>query len=278
MLSFLNSLFQILLKYQYGGPQWAICYAPLGFHKIQIHVVTQERRRIVNPQRGKYSSPQTNKQSKPQLGETRRNPQDGISGNRKSQIRSELEPNGINSEVPGGKFQQRFELAPKGINSKAPAKEKSKPQEGISGDFHSQGRSDLATKGGDNFYIVYNFYVDTSWRQKEIIPKCQRENFAPVGKFLRSVQFLRRSEFCASGKILSSVQFLRGSELAQKELIPRCQRDISTPTEFEILIWVWNFGRKVEYTKIQKKRISSLLGSIFLPSRRSGNNTEVLRF
>ena len=26
----------------------------------------------------------------------------------------------------------------------------------------------------DNFYVVYNFYVDTSWCQKEIILKCQR--------------------------------------------------------------------------------------------------------
>ena len=57
-----------------------------------------------------------------------------------------------------------------------------------------------------NIYVVYDFYVDP--------------NFAPAGQFLRSVKFLRRSE------------------LAPKELIPRCQRDIFAPTDFEIQIWV----------------------------------------
>ena len=35
----------------------------------------------------------------------------------------------------------------------------------------------------DNLYVVYNFYVYPSWRQKEIISKCQRENFVTAGNF-----------------------------------------------------------------------------------------------
>ena len=63
------------------------------------YVVPQESRRIVNPQRGKCSSPRMNNQIKPQQGETRRNTQDGISGNRKYQRRSELAPKEIIYEV-----------------------------------------------------------------------------------------------------------------------------------------------------------------------------------
>ena len=57
----------------------------------------------------------------------------------------------------------------------------------------------------DNYYIVYNFYVYPSWRQTELIPRCQRENFAPtefeiqiwVLKFGREVEYtkIRRKEF-----------------------------------------------------------------------------------
>ena len=36
----------------------------------------------------------------------------------------------------------------------------------------------------------------------------------------------------------------------QKEVIPRCQRENFAPTKFEIQIWVWNFGRGVEDSKI----------------------------
>ena len=68
----------------------------------------------------------------------------------------------------------------------------------------------------DNFYVVYNLYVDLIWRQDEIIPKYQRDNFAPAGQFLCSVQFLHRFK------------------LAPKELIPRFQQDNFAPTEFEI--------------------------------------------
>ena len=56
-------------------------------------------------------------------------------------------PNGFNSEVPAGQFQRRFELEPKEINSEVPEKEKRNQREGISGDFHSQGRSELVSKG-----------------------------------------------------------------------------------------------------------------------------------
>ena len=72
----------------------------------------------------------------------------------------------------------------------------------------------------ENFYVVYTFYIDPSWHREEIILKYQQDKFAPAGKFLLSVKFLRRSE------------------LAPRELIPRCQRDIFAPTEFEIQIWV----------------------------------------
>ena len=66
---------------------------------------------------------------------------------------------------------------------------------------------------------MYNFYVDPSWCQEEIILKYQWGIFAPAGNFLHSVQFLRISE------------------LAPKEFILRCQRDNFAPTEFEIKIW-----------------------------------------
>ena len=36
----------------------------------------------------------------------------------------------------------------------------------------------------------------------------------------------------------------------QKEVIPRCQRENFVPTKFEIQIWVSNFMRRVEYSRI----------------------------
>ena len=71
-----------------------------------------------------------------------RNPQKGISGDRKSQRQSEQAPNGISSEVPTGKFQRRS----KEINIEATAKAKRNPREGIAGDFHSQVLSKQAPK------------------------------------------------------------------------------------------------------------------------------------
>ena len=76
-------------------------------------------------------------------------------------------------------------------------------------------RSEL-TRQRMNFYEVYNFYVEPSWRPEEIIPKYQRDDFAPEKQCPRCVQFIRRSQ------------------LAPKELIPRCQRDNFAPTGFEI--------------------------------------------
>ena len=70
------------------------------------------------------------------------------------------------------------------------------------------------------FYVVYNLYVDPSWRREEIIPKYQRDNFAPARQCPRSVQFLRRYD------------------LAPKESILGCQRDNFAPTKFEIQIGV----------------------------------------
>ena len=80
-------------------------------------------------------------------------------------------------------------------------------------------------------HLVDDFYVDP--------------NFAPAGQFLRSVKFLRRSE------------------LSPKEIIPRCQRDIFAPTEFEIKIWVCSFGREVEYTKIRRNEFPLCLANFF---------------
>ena len=141
-----------------------------------------------------------NRQSKPQGGETRRNPWDGISGNIKSQRRSELAPNWINSEVPAGKFQRRFEFSPKGIIPRRQQNQRGIPDKEYLGIFIPKG------------YLI--------WRQKETNPE------VPAGQFLRSVQFIRRyqlapkgnnskvpaGEFCVSGKVLRSVRFLRRSK------------------------------------------------------------------
>ena len=104
-----------------------------------MNAVPQEIRRTVNPQRGKYSSLRTNNQGNPQLGKTRRNPREGISGDRKSQRRSKLVTNRINSEVPAEQFQRRSELAPKGINSEAPAKTKRNTEKEYPGIFIPKG-------------------------------------------------------------------------------------------------------------------------------------------
>ena len=106
---------------------------------------------------------------------------------------------------------------------------------------------------------MYNFYVDPSWRKKELTPKRRPKNFVQAGKFLRSVQLLSRSKltrprgnfyvvetfyvdlswrqeeiilkyqrdnFAPARKFPLCVRFLRRSQLAPKESIPRCQRDL----------------------------------------------------
>ena len=67
---------------------------------------------------------------------------------------------------------------------------------------------------------------DLSWRQKEVIPSCQRDNSYVVYNSYVDPSW------------------------REKELIPMCQRENFAPTEFEIQMWVLNFGRGVEYTKI----------------------------
>ena len=68
----------------------------------------------------------------------------------------------INSKVPAGQFLRSVqflrisELTPKVNHSEVPECQ------------------------GDNFCVVYNIYVDTSWRQEEIIKKCERKIFATV--------------------------------------------------------------------------------------------------
>ena len=61
---------------------------------------------------------------------------------------------------------------------------------------------------------------DPSWRQTELIPRCQQDNSNKDPSWRR------------------------------KELILRCQRENFAPTEFEIQIWVLNFGSGVQYSKI----------------------------
>ena len=92
--------------------------------------------------------------------------------------------------------------------------------------------------------------VDPSWRQKELIQRCQRENSYVVYNSYMDPSW------------------------HQKELITRCQRENFAPTEFEIQIWVLNFGREVDYTKIQRNGFP-FARLTFLLSQRSGNKTDV---
>ena len=61
-----------------------------------------------------------------------------------------MSPNEMNYKLSAGQFQWRSEMAQKVINSEAPAKAKRNPWEGISRDFHSQGRSELEPKGSNS--------------------------------------------------------------------------------------------------------------------------------
>ena len=92
--------------------------------------------------------------------------------NRKSQRRSELAPKVINSKVPAVQFQLISELAPKGINYEAPEKEKRNPENESPGIFILKGDPSWRQKEviprcqRDNSYVVYNYYVDPSWHEK----------------------------------------------------------------------------------------------------------------
>ena len=88
----------------------------------------------------------------------------------------------------------------------------------------------------------------------------QRDNFAPARKCPRCVQSLRRSE------------------LAPKEFIPRYQRDFFAFAECEIQIEVFEFCARGGVYQATRKQISSLHSSLFLPSQRSENKTELLLF
>ena len=192
-----------------------------------------------------------------------------------------------------------------------PRKEKiSKPPTGENVVPHEQ-ISRVNPNGGEQEGIpekeypgIANPKEDPSWRQTELIPRCQRDNSNEDTSWRWKELFPRRQQKqrgipereypgisitkgdpswrqkevnskVPAGQLLRSVKFLRRSELAPKELIPRCQWDISAPTEFEIQIWVLNFRRNVEYIKIRGNEFSSLHGSLFLPSRRSENKTDV---
>ena len=89
-----------------------------------------------------------------------------------------------------------------GAKNKTPAKAKRNLQEIIAGFFIPKG--------------------DPSWSQKEVIPRCQRDNFYVVYNFYVDPSW------------------------SQKELTLRCQQENSAPTEFKIQMWVLNFGRGVD--------------------------------
>ena len=79
-----------------------------GWKKWDGECSSPRRRRTVNPLRGKmeFLANETIK-LKPNEVKTRRNPREGIYGDRESQKRSKRAPNEISSEAPAGKFQQR---------------------------------------------------------------------------------------------------------------------------------------------------------------------------
>ena len=91
---------------------------------------------------------------------------------------------------------------------------------------------------------IANTKGDRSWRQTELIPRCQLENSN------------EDPSWC------------------QKELILWFQRKLFVPTEFEIQIWVFNFGSGVQYYKIWINGFP-FARLTFLLSRRSGKKTDV---
>ena len=103
-------------------------------------------------------------------------------------------------------------------------KTRKNPQEGISGNCKYQKISELAPNGINSKVQQGNSNRDPSWHQKELIPRCQQEHFAP--------------------------------------------------TDFEIQIWVFNFGRGVEYSKIWINGFP-FAQITFLLSRQSGKKTDV---
>ena len=60
----------------------------------------------------------------------------------------------------------------------------------------------------------------------------------------------------------------------QKEVITGWQRENLAPTKFEIQIWVFNFGRRVEYSKIWRDRFP-FAWITFLLRRQSRKQTDV---
>ena len=68
--------------------------------------------------------------------------------------------------------------------------------------------------------VISNPKEDLSWRQKEVILRCQQDNSNEDPSW------------------------------HQKVLILRCQHENFAPTKFEIQSWVLDFGRRVEYSMI----------------------------
>ena len=91
---------------------------------------------------------------------------------------------------------------------------------------------------------ISNPKEDPSWRQKEVISKCQRDN---------------------SNKDLS---------WHQKKVITRYQQENFVPTKCEV--WVLNFGRGVEYSKIWRNGFP-FARLTFLLSQQSVNKTDVAK-
>ena len=144
--------------------------------------------------------------------------------------------------VPGGKFQQRSELAPKKINYEASAKAKRNPREGISRDFYSQGRSNLAPKGSNS----------------EV----------PAGQFLCSVQFLRRSElapkwinsevsswdFCANGVWNSNMDF----KFWARGRVYQDLKKLISPLHGSLFSWVEEVEIRRTFARILKPSVPPL--------------------
>ena len=91
---------------------------------------------------------------------------------------------------------------------------------------------------------IANSKGDPSWRQRELILRCQGGNSN------------EDPSWC------------------QKELVPSCQQEIFAPTQFENQISVLNFGHGVQYSNIWINGFP-FARLTFLLSQRSGKKTDV---
>ena len=98
-----------------------------------------------------------------------------------------------------------------------------------------------------------NSNEDPSWRQKELIPRCQRKQRGIPEKESPGISNPKEDPSWHQKEVIPRCQRYNSNEnlsWRQKELITKCQRENFAPTEFKIQIWVFNFGRGVEYSNI----------------------------